>query len=318
MRVRRFFGVFLVLATVIFVSLALYRYQKQEQAETPGFVFASGRLEGDTITVATRVAGRVEALYFREGEEVHKGKPLAKLSSKELEARLKAAQAALKQAQSELSATKALLQSAQDLYEQRRRDWLRMKSLFARGLIAKRRLEEAQLAFSTAKAQLASLNNRIKALTEGLARFKAQEEEVRALLDDTVIRAPAKGVIVRKVTNLGEVLSPGGVVALMVDLDRLYLKAYVPEKEIGKVALGQPARIFVDAFGHRFFQGRVGYIAKKAEFTPKEVQTKEARVKQVYAVKIYLEKNPGHVLTPGLPADALIQVDPKAPWPLHP
>ncbi len=318
MRVRRFLGVFLVLAAVVFVSLALYRYQKQEHAEAPGFVFASGRLEGDTITVATRIAGRVEALYFHEGQAVGQGKPLAKLSSKELEARLKAAQAAVRQAQAELAATKALLQSAQDLYAQRHRDWLRMKRLYAQRLVPKRRVEQAQLALSEAQARCSSLKARLKALSEGVARFEAQAKEVQALLEDTLIRAPAKGMIVRKVTNLGEVLSPGGVVALMVDLDQLYLKAYVPEKEIGKVALGQPARIYVDAFGRRFFRGRVGYIAKKAEFTPKEVQTKEARVKQVYAVKIYLLKNPGHVLTPGLPADALIQVDPKAPWPAHP
>ncbi len=314
MRLKSLFFYLVIILAITFVAFALYQLQRKKESIPREFVFASGRLEGDIITVATKIAGRVEALYFREGDEVKAGALLAKLSSDELSARLKAAQAAIAEAKANLGEIKSLLTEAQAILAQNKRDLKRFQRLYKKKLVPKVRLEEAQLAYERALAQVESLNQRVQAVKATIRRLKAQRQEVLALLRDTEIRAPAKGVIIRKVANLGEVLSPGGTIALMVDLDTLYLKAYVPEKEIGRVALGQEARIYIDSFPHRFFKGRVGYLAKRAEFTPKEVQTKEARVKQVYAVKIYLEENPGHILTPGLPADALIRVENK-PWP---
>jgi len=315
MRLKNLFFYLVVILAITFVAFALYQFQRKKESVPPGFVFASGRLEGDTITVATKIAGRVEALYFREGDEVKAGTLLAKLSSDELSARLKAAEAAIAQAQAHLREIQSLLTEAKAVLAQNKRDLNRFQRLYKQELVPKIRLEEAQLAYQQALARVESLNQRLQAVAASVRRLRAQRQEVLALLKDTEIRAPAKGAIIRKVANLGEVLSPGGTIALMVDLDALYLKAYVPEKEIGQVALGQEARIYIDSFSHRFFKGRVGYIAKRAEFTPKEVQTKEARVKQVYAVKIYLEENPGHILTPGLPADALIRVEKDKPWP---
>ena len=87
------------------------------------------------------------------------------------------------------------------------------------------------------------------------------------------------------------------------DLDQLYLKVYVPEAQIGKLRLELPARIYTDAFPDEPFAATVRYLASRAEFTPKEVQTPDERVKLVFAVKLYPDKNPEHRLTPGLPAE---------------
>jgi len=100
----------------------------------------------------------------------------------------------------------------------------------------------------------------------------------------------------------------------LVDLDKLYLKAYVPEVEIGKVRLGLPAQIYTDAFPDKPFSAELRYIASRAEFTPKEVQTRDERTKLVYAMKLYLDANPDHRLTPGLPVDAVIRWQEDAPW----
>jgi HlyD family secretion protein len=89
---------------------------------------------------------------------------------------------------------------------------------------------------------------------------------------------------------------------------------FVPETEIGRVRLGLPARIYTDAFPERPFPATVRYIASRAEFTPKEIQTPDERVKLVYAVKLYLDENPDHRLTPGLPADAVIRWKDDTPW----
>ncbi len=89
---------------------------------------------------------------------------------------------------------------------------------------------------------------------------------------------------------------------------------YVPAKEIGKLRLDLPAQIWVDAFPDEPFPATVRYIASRAEFTPKEVQTPDERVKLVYAVKLYLDANPDHRLVPGLPADAMIRWQEGVPW----
>ncbi len=117
-----------------------------------------------------------------------------------------------------------------------------------------------------------------------------------------------------KVAENGEVLAVGAPIVVITDLDRLHMKAYVPEAEIGRIKIGDPAHINVDAFRARPFSARVREIAGQSEFTPKEVQTHEERVKQVVAVKLYLDDNPGHQLVPGMPADAVIRWKPEAPW----
>ena len=114
--------------------------------------------------------------------------------------------------------------------------------------------------------------------------------------------------------DIGEVVAAGDPLLELVDLDHLYLKVYVPELQIGKVRLDLPARIFTDAFPDQPFASTVRYIASKAEFTPKEVQTPDERVKLIYAVKLYLSENLDHRLTPGLPADAIIRWRDDVAW----
>ena len=129
-----------------------------------------------------------------------------------------------------------------------------------------------------------------------------------------LFRSPASGIITTRIIDVGEVVSGGAPLFDIVDLDRLYLKVYIPEKEIGKVRLGLPAHIYTDAFPDEPVHATVRYIASRAEFTPKEVQTPDERVKLVYAVKLYLDENPEHRLTPGQPADAVIRWQEDAPW----
>jgi HlyD family secretion protein len=120
--------------------------------------------------------------------------------------------------------------------------------------------------------------------------------------------------VTTKVAAQGEVLAAGAPIVVVTDLDQLHMKAYVPESEIGRVKIGDSAQVHVDAFPGRPFAARVREIASQSEFTPKEVQTREERVKQVVAVKLYLDANPDHALVPGMPADAVIRWKPDAPW----
>ena len=142
----------------------------------------------------------------------------------------------------------------------------------------------------------------------------AQLAEANSILDDLTIIAPSDGTLTARYADLGEVVNSGSPLFELVDLNRLYLEVFIPEKEIGKVRLGLSARIYTDAFPDQPFPAHVRYIASRAEFTPKEIQTPDERVKLVYAVRLYLENNPEHRLTPGLPADAIIRWQEDVAW----
>jgi HlyD family secretion protein len=155
------------------------------------------------------------------------------------------------------------------------------------------------------------------ALTQGLANVRHAEALHREALSDRTdltIAAPMDGVVMTRMTDEGEVVASGSPLVTLIDLDRLYLRVFVPESQIGKIRLGLSARIYTDAFSGKYFPATVRYISSRAEFTPREVQTPEERVKLVYAVKLYLDGNPDHRLTPGLPADAVIRWRDDGPW----
>lgn len=412
-----------------------------------GLIQANGRIEGDRVVVASRVAGRVRELRVREGDAVRSGQVLVLLDEVQADARVAQARAALQQsaerrgeaeaaaeeAQARLAraevavaqararaeqARQALasrdarlraartalsvlvrettvameaaatglirarseLRRAEAAEEQARRDAERYHSLVAQGLVEPQRGEQASLAWITARnetvvaraaldqaqqqevvaglgpdrvraqgsevealeserahavagvtdADAAAEEASLAVLQARAARAQAQaarrqaaaaEAQARAVLaeaeslrGDLTIGAPIDGIVTTRTVDTGEVVGVGAPLLELVDLDRLYLRVFVAETDIGRVRLGLPAQIYTDAFPERPFPATVRFIASRAEFTPKEVQTPEERVKLVYAVKLYLEANPDHRLTPGLPADAMIRWKDDVPW----
>jgi len=134
-------------------------------------------------------------------------------------------------------------------------------------------------------------------------------QSAMALIDaqraQLTITAPRDGVITVRVIDPGELAMPGATLLKLTDLDRVTLRVFIPETQIGRVQLGQSATVTIDSVADEF-TGIVTYIANEAEFTPKNVQTKEERVNLVYAVEVTLD-NPAHILKPGMPADVEIR-----------
>jgi len=114
--------------------------------------------------------------------------------------------------------------------------------------------------------------------------------------------------VIERPVHVGEVALPGAPLLTVADLDNLTLTLYVPENELGKIHLGETVSVTVDAYPGRIFTGTIITIAGEAEFTPKNVQTREKRVNMVFAVKVKLP-NPDHALKPGMPADAVISTE---------
>ena len=184
----------------------------------------------------------------------------------------------------------------------------------AEAKLGKHRIAEKEDAIAALEAKHAQALARIDECRARQGEAEAALAEAQSTLDDLTIVAPASGTIVSRFVDDGEVVAAGSPMFDLVNLDRLYLQVYVPETEIGRLRLGLSAKIYTDAFPDEPFDGTVRYIASEAEFTPKEVQTKDERVKLVYAVRLYLDSNPDHRLTPGLPADAVIRWKEETAW----
>jgi HlyD family secretion protein len=151
------------------------------------------------------------------------------------------------------------------------------------------------------------------ALAAQLEAARARAAEIEVALREARLVAPSKGTVVNRLAEPGELAAPGRAIAMLIDLENLFVRVYVAEKDLGKLRLGNPARIRVDAFPGRFFAGRVVEVAQQAEFTPKDVHMQDEREKLVFGVKVRID-NPGGHLKPGMPADVRIKWRADAAW----
>ena len=175
------------------------------------------------------------------------------------------------------------------------------------------RIDSARAALAEAKAhyELAVAGPRKETIEQ--ARAKVQQAVAALKLAETrlgyaTVVSPMTGMVLSKNIEPGEYVAPGTPVVTVGDLVHVWLRAYVEETSLGRVKLGQPARVTADTWPGKVYQGRVSFIADEAEFTPKNVQTQQQRVKLVYRIKIDIH-NPNMELKPGMPADAQILVD---------
>ncbi len=141
-----------------------------------------------------------------------------------------------------------------------------------------------------------------------IARERAQIALINSQLNDTTAVSPIAGVVLVKSVDVGEVIAPGTTVVTVGDMEHPWLRAYINEQDLGKVRLGSKAKVTTDAFPGKVYNGKVSFISSDAEFTPKQIQTTEERVKLVYRVKIEIE-NPNGELKSNMPADAEILLD---------
>jgi HlyD family secretion protein len=251
-----------------------------------GFLEVSGRIEGYEYHAGTKVAGKVDKMFVEEGQEVKKGDPIGHIHSKQLEALAARAQARLKEA-------KANLNLAQLEYK-------RYGRLFEESAIPKMEYDRVETNYKSA-------------LEEAVAAEK-QFEKAKADLNDTLIAAPISGTVVIKIVRPGEVVAVGTPLVNMISLDNLYLKVFLATDFAGKVKFGDEAKVFPDALKRDSFDAYVDKICPKAEFTPKNVETKSQRAKLVFQIKLKIKKNTEHKLKPGMPCNGVIKIKDKASW----
>jgi HlyD family secretion protein len=275
-----------ILAVVIAAVTAALAWQRLTRAPDTAFLIASGRIEGRLTTLSARSAGRVAEIKADEGRNVERGETLVVLADPALRERINSLAARVRRTEASLA--------------QAERELARNQKLMTDGFITMQMMERTRL---EADVQSAALNE-----------ARASLAEQQRYLDEMTVRAPTAGTVLVRTIERGEWVQPGTPLYTLVDLSQLYLKIYVPEPDIGKIVHDQPARVHIDAFPDRFFPARVSKIASEAEFTPKNVETREERVKLVFAVELALDENPGGALKPGMPADAVVRLEDGPDW----
>ncbi len=169
-------------------------------------------------------------------------------------------------------------------------------------------VQRARGALKMAEANALEMKRReqdLAARRAEIERSKAAIALIDSQLSDTIAVSPVDGVVLVKAADVGEVLAPGTSVVTVGDIEHPWLRGYVNETDLGKVKLGSRARVTTDSYPGKVYDGRVSFIASEAEFTPKQIQTQQERVKLVYRIKIEID-NPRHELKSNMPADAEI------------
>lgn len=290
----------------------------------------SGTVEVTSVELSFKVGGRMSRRLVDEWEMVKAGQLVAQLEDDELRDEVRARSAEARAARAMLADLEAgsrreeVRQGEEALARMRAdadrlsRDALRMEKLFQREVIPLRELEAARAGRDASAAAVREAEERLRlvrigprpdAVRERRARVEAADAGrslAETRLSQSILKAPVAGLILSKHAEPGEMLAPGSPVLTLGIMDEVWLRAYIPESDLGRVVVGQKARVSVDSWPGRSFPGRVSFISPQAEFTPKNVQTEKERVKLVYRIKITLA-NPKMELKPGMPADALIE-----------
>jgi HlyD family secretion protein len=279
----------------------------------PGMIAVSGRIEGDDSAVSPKTSGRIRELTVREGDSVEAGAVIAILDDEQVRAREQQAEATVRQAEARLAAAEAQLAQAEASYAQAKWDRDALKELFRRQLIAEQQARQAENNERTQSASVLAARRQVGAAQADADRARAELVEARANRNDLRVVAPFAGTVATRTAEPGEVVTAGTPVITLIDLTRVYLRAFVPEGQIGRVRVGQPARVYLDSAPTQPIDAAVSRIDPQASFTPENTYFREERVKQVVGVKLQLQGAVGFA-KPGMPADGEILVEGNQ-WP---
>lgn len=321
-----------LLALSIFPLLLAFRWPWQSVDESRQ-IELSGTVEAREIDLAFQVGGRIATLRVDEGDSVQIEQEVATLDAHDFEltlsnaiAQTEAAQAALAALRAgtriqELRVAEAQLAKAQADLDYIRVEFKRIADLVAKKLAAQDQLDQARQRQNVALAGVEQALQNLALLREGprredidqaaatLRARQATAETARRQLEYTRLQSPVAGMVSVRLAETGEIVSPGKTILRIAELSRPWVRAYLNEKDLTRVRLGQAAQIRIDGLPDKVFEGRLAFISPTAEFTPKTVETHALRVDMVYRVKVQVD-NPNGVLKLGQPADVVLSTTP--------
>lgn len=266
----------------------------------------SGFVEATEVAVSAEVAGQVKALRFDEGTLVARGDTLAEIDTLSTVLRLGQARAGRTAIEKKISMASISIEQAARNAELAAKEFERAKSLLASGSVDQQLADEVENAYRQAALARKQAEAALEAAQAELARAESDVRLLEKQLADCFPRSPLRGVVTAKYVEAGEWVGVGRAILKIAVLDTVWVKVYVPAGDLTFLKIGGRAGVDPEDGRSRPLDGTVTWISSEAEFTPKNVQTKEARADLVYAVKVTIP-NPGGVLKIGMPVAVKIQ-----------
>lgn len=267
------------LIVLVLIGIAAYAGFTFWRTNNSDGLMASGTVEATEAQLGFQAPGRIDEISVREGDTVKRGQVLARLDTRETEARL--AQA------------RAQVRSAQVRLREAERDLKRSRELLGGGAIGQEAYDKAQTAQKVASSDYDQARANVTALEAVLANME--------------VRASFEGIVSIRHHEPGEIVPAGTPILTIMNPNDRWVRIYIAENRLGALQLGEKASITTDTYPGKHYGGQVIYIASHAEFTPKNVQTTEERVKLVYAVKVRVTEDADFELKPGMPADVRLE-----------
>ncbi len=299
--------------------------------DNENIIEASGNIEATYVTVSSRSSGEILKLLKDEGDLVKEDDTVMIIDHETAVIQLKQAVAGVRIAEAQYNllkdgARKEDIQYAEEIRKQAEanlktaeKDKQRFENLLRANSISQKQYDDAALRYDIALAQynasgenLAKLKDlarpeELKQARSNVEKAEAAADLLRKSIRDAYVQSPISGIITRSFFEKGETVNPMSSLFKVADLNVVDLIIYVSEEELGKIKTGQSADIHTDTYKDKIYKGKVVYISPEAEFTPKNIQTKDERTKLVFAVKIRIE-NPELELKQGMPADAEVYI----------
>ncbi|WP_131779139.1 HlyD family secretion protein [Legionella bozemanae] len=343
---KQLLGIAVIILAIL--SFLLWQYFRPKELSSD-FASGNGRIEAIEVDIDTKIAGRIKSILVDEGDFVKTGQVLAIMDTDSLEAQLREAQAKYKEAQSKvISAQHQVIQRknekevAQATVAQRQAELnlaknrlSRVQKLVAKGVASVDSLDEASALFYSAEAVFKAANAQVAEKDAMIATAEAQVdgaelsvdaaaatvERLKVDIKDSTLVAPIDGRIQFRVAQPGEVLAAGGKVLNMVDLTNVYMVFFLPTEQAGRVRMGAPVHLVLDAIPQYVIPAKVTFVADVAQFTPKTVETASERQKLMFRVKARIApellKKHIHAVKTGLPGMAYVQLNLKSKWPAN-
>jgi HlyD family secretion protein len=285
---------------ILIAAIAAFLYYRYSQR--PQEVALSGTLEARTVNVGSLVGGRVTKTLVDEGMHVDAGQLLVTLETETIDRQLSEQRAAIAAAQAALAKAlagprpeeiaKAAAIASNDEIERRRQ-----QSLYRYGIVAKELAEEAATKAKTSAEDLRILQKgtRKEDIDAARADVEAQQRKLETLMKqraETNVVSTVNGVVQSFGLRVGDIVAPNQTVAEILEASQLWVRVYVPETELGLIAVGQPVAVRIDTYPNESFAGHIASISSQGEYTPRNVQTRAQRAEQVFGVKVLVDPNP--------------------------
>ncbi len=311
--------------TAFFAVVLLTLGACHREAKDPALLVASGHVEATDVRISTKIAGRLQTFGLQEGDKIQNGQELGRIDTVDIALALQQAHAERDQAAADLSlrvagprqediaGSRAQVTQAKADLDGAQKDLDRMQGLLDTGSGTTKSRDDAKTRRDMAAARVQATRDALAALEHGSrpqeiassrARTASAEARIAQLeqqMKDAVVVSPVSGVVTEKIAQAGELLQAGAGLCVITDLADAWLTVYVGGPDLARIRIGQEAEVVTDDGQSR--KGKITYISPQAEFTPKNVQTRDEREKLVYKVKVGLDNQDG-LFKPGMPAEA--------------